>query len=127
MTSMGPIIQIREHGEILTVLLNVLQGLAADIVRTDLLWEECLRIKAQVIADGQNPPWAFCRRCCEGPWSSTFQERQGQGQAGALKEAAAVDEARFSCAHTFISLLNIVLRGDEGTDLINSKNVIQRA
>ena len=33
MTSMSPIIQIREHGEILAVLLNVLQGLAADVVR----------------------------------------------------------------------------------------------
>lgn len=56
MTSMGPIIQIREHGKILTMLLNILQGLAANVVCAGLLREECLRIKAQVIADGQNPP-----------------------------------------------------------------------
>jgi len=123
MTSMGSIIQIREYGEILTVLLNVLQGLAADIVRTGLLWEECLRIKSQVIADGQDPPGVFCRRCGEGPRSSTFQERQGQRQAGALKEAAAVDGARFPCAHTFIFLINIALRGDRD---FNIKNVIRR-
>ena len=120
---MGPIIQIREHGEILAVLLNVLQSLAADVVRAGLLREECLRVKSQVITDGQNPPWAFCRRCGEGPWSSTFQERQGQRQAGALKEAAAVDGARFPCAHTFIFLINIVLRGDRD---FNIKNVIRR-
>ena len=123
MTSMGSIVQIREYGKILTVLLNVLQGLAADIVRTGLLWEECLRIKAQVIADGQDPPGAFFRCCGEGPRSSTFQERQGQRQTGTLKEAAAVDGARFSCAHTFIFLINIALRGDRD---FNIKNVIRR-
>jgi hypothetical protein len=54
-TSIGPIIQVGKNREILTVLLNVLQGLAADVVRAGLLREECLGIKAQVITDGQNP------------------------------------------------------------------------
>ena len=123
MTSMGPIIQIREHSKILTVLLNVLQGLATDVVRAGLLREERPWIKAQMITDSQNPPGVFCRRCGEGPRSSTFQERQGQRQAGALKEAAAVDGARFPCAHTFIFLINIALRSDRD---FNIKNVIRR-
>jgi hypothetical protein len=80
MTSMGPIIQIREHGKILTVLLNVLQGLAADVVRAGGLREERPWIKAQVIADGQNPPRAFCRCCGEDPRSSTFQQRRSMGR-----------------------------------------------
>jgi len=53
MTSMGPIIQIGKNREILTVLLDILQGLAADVVRAGLLREECLGIKAQVIPDGR--------------------------------------------------------------------------
>ena len=124
MTSMGSIIQIREYGKTLTVLLKVLEGLTADVVRAGLLREECRRIKSQVIADGQNPPRAFCRRCGKGPRSPTFQERQGQRQTGALKEAAAVNGARFSCDHTFISILNIALRVDGD---FNMKNVIRRA
>ena len=84
MTSMSPIIQVGKNRKIFAVLLNVLQGLAADVVRAGLLREEGLGIKAQVITDGQNPPGAFSRCCGTGPRSSTFQQRQGQRQARAL-------------------------------------------
>jgi hypothetical protein len=88
---MGPIIQVGKNREILTVLLNVLQGLAADVVRAVGLREECRGIKAQVITDGQNPPGPLRGRCGENPRHPTFQQRQGQRQTGALEEAAAVD------------------------------------
>ena len=84
---MGPIIQIREHGKILTMLLNVLQGLAADVVRAGLLREECLRIKAQVITDGQNPPGPLRLH----PTRPALQHRQRKRHAHALQKTAAVD------------------------------------
>ncbi len=87
MTSMGPIIQIGKNREILTVLLDILQGLAADVVRAGLLREECLGIKAQVITDGQNPPGPLRLY----PTRPALQHRQRQRHAHALQKTAAVD------------------------------------
>jgi hypothetical protein len=84
---MGPIIEVGINREILTVLLNVLQGLATDVVRAGLLREECLRIKAQVITDGQNPPGPLRLY----PTRPALQHRQGQRHAHALQKTAAVD------------------------------------
>ena len=83
---MGPIIQIREHGEILTVLLNVLQGLAADVVRAGLLREECLGIKAQVITDGQNPPGPLRLR----PKRTALQPRQRQSDTHTFEKSSSI-------------------------------------
>jgi hypothetical protein len=96
---MGPIIQIREHGKILTVLLNVPQGRTTAVIHARLLRKERSGIKTQVVADGQNPPGPLHWHRGECPRSPTFQKRQSQRQACPLKETATFDGGWFSFNH----------------------------
>jgi hypothetical protein len=81
-------VKVRKHGEVLTVLFNILKSIAAGVVNASGLGKESWRVKAEMIPYGQNPP----RRLIGdyGTERNTLEDRKRQSNARSLQELTAV-------------------------------------
>jgi hypothetical protein len=99
------VVEMREHRELIAVIINRLESGAGLVFRSCLHRKEAAWPEAKVISNTKETPWIgiWCfigPRC---PVQSTLKDRQGQRDSRTLKKVAAIHFV--TCLHLYLFLM----------------------